>query len=246
MTVCSPRRKFWHKSSHFDFSVYCCYLYTHWFWFSSWRLWWHSTNKTKDTYLPLCFTPWFIKSSKFWRSPSGPTRNEKHFVFPDGLVKPIPYWWLTLYSSTTKRDVSKFIIFYQTLMILFYMEKASYHMGIQVPCALCGFWHSKTHLLMSIRLEFLGQEQPLRWCLSLCGAPAAAGSPLTPWAGLCILCLPLYSKETFRSPLYPLGSPLDSVFLFLSLLPISWVLLWQGISLQSSKLFVLWVLSKQL
>lgn len=58
--------------------------------------------------------------------------------------------------------------------------------------------------------------------------------------------LPLYSRETFSCLLYPLGSPLDSVFLFLSLLPISCVLLWHSISLQSSKLFGLRVLSEQL
>lgn len=60
------------------------------------------------------------------------------------------------------------------------MEKASYHMVIQAPCTCFRFWYRNTGL----NEHQAGVSGP--------GAAsgAAAGSPLTPWLGLCILCLP--------------------------------------------------------
>jgi len=57
------------------------------------------------------------------------------------------------------------------------MKMAGYHMRIPAPAPIVGF-DTGTHILISIRLLFLGQKQPLRWCLSFCGAPVAAESPL--------------------------------------------------------------------
>lgn len=68
-----------------------------------------------------------------------------------------------------------------------------------------------THVLMSIRLGFLGQEQPLRWCLSPRGA---AASPLTPWPGLYVLCLPPVLQRNMQLPSLSIGIPLRCSFPF--------------------------------
>lgn len=49
------------------------------------------------------FALWFVKYTKFCRSPLGSTRNEKHFVFPVGHVKLVLYWWLMIYRFNHRR-----------------------------------------------------------------------------------------------------------------------------------------------
>lgn len=58
------------------------------------------------------------------------------------------------------------------------MKKLSYHTGIHALDLTVDFLCRAMHLDEDHEQRFLGQEKSLRWCLSLWGAPGAAGAPL--------------------------------------------------------------------